>query len=223
SGKILVITSPTLQEGKTTTIVNLALTLAQSGQRTLLIGGNMRRPSIHRFFGIEREPGLSDILVGSTPWRDCVRTVADILMGRFEMEDIMAAPGLDNLHIIEAGPIPANPSELLSTPKMAEFLRAVRDEYDIVLIDTPPVLPVTDSAIVASQADGVILVYQAGKVGRLELRPAKSHIETDGGGGGRARAGGAVRCGDVGDRLAGAGVRVAEARRPPQATWGGDE
>ena len=181
SGKILVITSPTLQEGKTTTIVNLALTLAQSGQRTLLIGGNMRRPSIHRFFGIEREPGLSDILVGSTPWRDCVRTVADILMGRFEMEDIMAAPGLDNLHIIEAGPIPANPSELLSTPKMAEFLRAVRDEYDIVLIDTPPVLPVTDSAIVASQADGVILVYQAGKVGRLVLKRAKIHIENVGG------------------------------------------
>ena len=181
AGKVLVVTSPTLQEGKTTTIVNLALTLAQSGQRTLLVGGNLRRPSIHRFFGIEREPGLSDILIGSTPWRDCVRTVADILMGRFEMEDIMAAPGLDNLHIIEAGPIPANPSELLSTPAMAAFLRAVRDEYDIVLIDTPPVLPVTDSAIVAAQADGVILVYQAGKVGRLVLKRAKVHIENVGG------------------------------------------
>src|SRR5439155_274908 len=181
AGKVLVVTSPTLQEGKTTTIVNLALTLAQSGQRTLLVGGNLRRPSIHRFFGIEREPGLSDILVGSTAWRDCVRTVADVLMGRFEMEDIMAAPGLDNLHIIEAGPIPANPSELLSTPAMTAFLRAVRDEYDIVLIDTPPVLPVTDSAIVAAQADGVILVYQAGKVGRLVLRRAKIHIENVGG------------------------------------------
>ena len=181
AGKVLVVTSPTLQEGKTTTIVNLALTLAQSGQRTLLVGGNLRRPSIHRFFGIEREPGLSDILIGSTPWRDCIRTVADILMGRFEMEDIMAAPGLDNLHIIEAGPVPANPSELLSTPAMAAFLRAVRDEYDIVLIDTPPVLPVTDSAIVAAQADGVILVYQAGKVGRLVLKRAKVHIENVGG------------------------------------------
>src|SRR2546426_456544 len=181
AGKILVVTSPTLQEGKTTTIVNLALTLAQSGQRTLLIGGNMRRPSIHRFFGIEREPGLSDILVGSTPWRDCVRTVADILMGRFEMEDIMAAPGLDNLHIIEAGPVPANPSELLSTPAMTGFLHAVRDVYDVVLVDTPPILPVTDSAIVASQADGVILVYQAGKVGRLVLKRAKVHVENVGG------------------------------------------
>ena len=177
-GNVLVVTSATLQEGKTTTIVNLALTMAQSGQKTLLVGGNMRRPSLHRFFGIEREPGLSDILVGNARWRDCIRTVADILMGRFEMEDIMAAPGLDNLHIIEAGPIPANPSELLSTTAMADFLRAVSAEYDIVLIDTPPVLPVTDSAIVAGQADGVLLVYQAGKVGRLVLKRAKAHLES---------------------------------------------
>ncbi|MBI4629224.1 MAG: polysaccharide biosynthesis tyrosine autokinase [Candidatus Rokubacteria bacterium] len=181
SGKLLVITSPTLQEGKTTTIVNLALSMAQSGQRTLLVGANLRRPSIHRFFGIERAPGLSDVLVGGTTWRDCIRTVADILMGRFEMEDIMAAPGLDNLHILEAGPTPANPSELLSTPAMATFLREVREEYDVVLIDTPPILPVTDSAIVAAQADGVILVYQAGKVGRLVLKRAKVHVENVGG------------------------------------------
>jgi len=177
-GKVLVVTSPTLQEGKTTTIVNLALTMAQNGQKTLLVGANLRRPSIYRFFGIEREPGLSDILVGNARWRDCIRTVADILMGRFEMEDIMAAPGLDNLHIIEAGPIPANPSELLSTSAMSEFLRAVSAEYDVVLIDTPPVLPVTDSAIVAGQADGVLLVYQAGKVGRLVLKRAKAHLES---------------------------------------------
>ena len=177
-GKVLVVTSPTLQEGKTTTIVNLALTMAQSGQKTLLVGANMRRPSIHRFFGIEREPGLSDILTGNAQWRDCIRTVADILMGRFEMDDIMAAPGLDNLHIIEAGPIPANPSELLSTSALTEFLRAVSAEYDIILIDTPPVLPVTDSAIVAGQADGVLLVYQAGKVGRLVLKRAKAHLES---------------------------------------------
>jgi Mrp family chromosome partitioning ATPase len=181
SGKVLVVSSPTLQEGKTTTIVNLALTMAQSGQKTLLVGANMRRPSIHRFFGIEREPGLSNILVGSAQWRDCIRTVADILMGRFEMEDIMAAPGLDNLHIIEAGPVPANPSELLSTPAMSGFLHSVRDVYDVILVDTPPILPVTDSAIVASQADGVVLVYQAGKVGRLVLKRAKVHVENVGG------------------------------------------
>ncbi len=180
AGKVLVLTSPTLQEGKTTTIVNLALTMAQNGQKTLLLGCNLRRPSIYRFFGIEREPGVSDVLVGRAHWRDCIKTVADILMGRFEMEDIMASPGLDNLHIIEAGPVPANPSELLSTRAMADLLREVREEYDIVLIDTPPVLPVTDAAIVATQVDGVVLVYQAGKVGRLVLRRAKVHLESVG-------------------------------------------
>jgi hypothetical protein len=94
------------------------------------------------------------------------------------MEDIMASPGLDNLHIIEAGPVPGNPSELLSAPSMGQFLREVREEYDIVLIDTPPVLPVTDSAIVAAQVDGVVLVYQAGKVGRLVLKRAKAHLDS---------------------------------------------
>jgi Mrp family chromosome partitioning ATPase len=178
AGKVLVVTSPTLQEGKTTTIVNLALTMAQNGQRTLLVGANLRRPSIYRFFGIDREPGLADVLVGNARWQDCLRTVADILMGRFEMEDIMASPGLDNLHIIEAGPVPANPSELLSTPAMAAFLREVREQYDIVLVDTPPVLPVTDSAFGAAHADGALLVYQAGKVGRLVLKRAKIHLES---------------------------------------------
>jgi polysaccharide biosynthesis transport protein len=177
-GKVFLVTSPTLQEGKTTTIVNLALTMAQSGQKTLLVGSNLRRPSIYRFFGIDREPGLSDVLVGNARWQDCIRTVADLLMGRFEMEDLLAAPGLDNLNIIESGPIPANPSELLSTSAMGTFLAAVREHYDIVLIDAPPVLPVTDSAIIGGQTDGVILVYQAGKVGRLVLKRAKVQLES---------------------------------------------
>ncbi|MBI4590848.1 MAG: AAA family ATPase [Candidatus Rokubacteria bacterium] len=177
-GKLFLLTSPTLQEGKTTTIVNLAITLSQAGQRTLLVGANLRRPSIHKFFGMDRDPGLTDVLLGNQRWEECVRTVADIMMGRFEMEDIMAAPGLDNLHILESGPIPANPSELLSTPQMAEFLRQVRERYDIVLIDAPPVLPVTDAAILGGKVDGVILVYQAGKVGRLALKRAKIQVES---------------------------------------------
>lgn len=177
-GKVFLLTSPTLQEGKTTTIVNLAITLSQAGQKTLLVGANLRRPSIHKFFGIDRDPGLTDVLLGNQRWEDCIRTVADILMGRFEMDDIMIAPGLDNLHILESGPVPANPSELLSTPQMAEFLRQVRQRYDIVLFDAPPVLPVTDAAILGSQVDGVILVYQAGKVGRLALKRAKIQLES---------------------------------------------
>lgn len=177
-GKVFVLTSPSLQEGKTTTIVNLAIAFAQAGQKTLLIGANLRRPSIHKFFGIDRDPGLSDVLLGNQRWEDCVRTTADILMGRFDMEDIMVAPGLDNLNILESGPIPPNPSELLSTPQMDEFLRQVRQRYDIVFIDAPPTLPVTDAAIIASKVDGAILVYQVGKVGRLALKRAKIQLES---------------------------------------------
>jgi Mrp family chromosome partitioning ATPase/cell division protein FtsN len=176
-GKTFIVTSSSLQEGKTTTIVNLAITLAQMGQKTLIVGANLRRPSIYKIFGIEREPGLSDILLGNYRWEECVRTVADILMGRFEMEDVMMTPGLDNLHLITAGSSPPNPSELLGTPQMAEFIRQVRERYDIVLFDTPPVLPVADAAILASQVDGVLLCYQAGKVGRVALRRAKIHLE----------------------------------------------
>mgnify|MGYP001567973629 CR=1 FL=1 len=177
-GKVFLLTSPTLQEGKTTVIVNLAITFAQAGQRTLLVGANLRRPSIYRFFGIDRDPGLTDVLLGNQRWEDCIRTVADILMGRFEMEDIMTAPGLDKLHILESGPVPANPSELLVAPQMAEFLREVRPRYDIILIDIAPVLPVTDAVILGGQVDGVILVYQAGKVGRLALKRAKVQLES---------------------------------------------
>ncbi len=177
-GKLFLLTSPTVQEGKTTTIVNLAIAFAQAGQKTLLVGANLRRPSIHKFFGIDRDPGLADVLLGNQRWEDCVRTTADILMGRFEMEDVMVAPGLDNLYILESGPIPANPSELLSTSKMDEFLRQVRQRYDIVFIDAPPALPVTDAAILAAKVDGVILVYQVGKVGRLALKRAKIQLES---------------------------------------------
>jgi len=177
-GKVFMLTSPALQEGKTTTIVNLAIAYSQAGKKTLLVGANLRRPSIHRFFGIDRDPGLSDVLLGNRRWEDCVRTTADMLMGRFEMEDILVAPGLDNLHILESGSIPSNPAELLSTPQMDEFLREVRQQYDIVFVDAPPALPVTDAAILASKVDGVVLVYQVGKVGRLALKRAKVQLES---------------------------------------------
>src|SRR2546426_1205810 len=105
----------------------------------------------------------------------------DVAGGGFGRKDMSPPPGPNSPHTAGGGRGPANPSELLSTPAMTGFLHSVRDVYDVILVDTPPVLPVTDSAIVASQADGVILVYQAGKVGRLVIRRAKIHIENVGG------------------------------------------
>src|SRR2546426_6982087 len=105
----------------------------------------------------------------------------DVAGGGFGRKDMSPPPGPNSPHTAGGGRGPANPSELLSTPAMTGFLHSVRDVYDVILVDTPPILPVTDSAIVASQADGVVLVYQAGKVGRLVLKRAKVHVENVGG------------------------------------------
>lgn len=175
--KAIVFTSASLQEGKSTTLANLAIVTAQSGKRTLLVGCNLRRPSIYKTFGIERTPGVTDIILGSIPWEDCVRTVTDLMVGSFGVPDLLTAPGLDNLHIIEAGHSPPNPSELLSSPQMEKFIAEVSEEFDVVYIDMPPTLPVTDSSILSPKVDGVVLIYQVGRVPRNALKRAKNQLQ----------------------------------------------
>ncbi len=173
SGNAFVVTSSSPGEGKTNTVINLALAFSQSGKRTLLISADLRRPTIYRIFGIERDPGLTDVLLGNNEWREVVRTVTDIMIGKFDMEDIMLTPGLDNLSIMTCGPIPPNPAELLNSATMKNFLQEVSEAYDVVLMDTPPILPVTDAAILGTMVHGTILVYQVGQVARGALRRAK--------------------------------------------------
>jgi succinoglycan biosynthesis transport protein ExoP len=177
-GRTLLVTSSTLQEGKTTTLANLALTVAKNGQRVLLVDANLRRPTLDRFFGIGTDRGLSDVLSGAARWRECVHRASDTATGRILSHEEIAAAGLDRLDVLGGGRIPGNPSELLSTPALAGFLAEASQDYDLVLIDTPPVLPVTDAAILAAQVDGVVLVYQAGKVGRQLLRRTKAHLDS---------------------------------------------
>ncbi|MFC1529321.1 polysaccharide biosynthesis tyrosine autokinase [Gemmatimonadota bacterium] len=174
--KTFLFTSASLAEGKTTTLINLAITVAQAGMRVLVVGCNMRRPTLYKSFGLPRERGVVDILTGQMEWQDCVKTVTDMLMAKLSLYDIMAIPGLDNLHIITAGGIPPNPSELLSSPRFGELLAEVREQYDLVLVDAPPILPVTDAAIIGRQVDWSVLVYQVGLVPRNALRRAKAHL-----------------------------------------------
>jgi len=101
-------------------------------------------------------------------------------MGRFDLEDVIASPGLDNLHIVAAGAPTADPALLLAGPAMADFLRAVRAHYDVVLIDVPAVVPLTDASIVAALADGVIVVHHAGRAGRFALERAKRRLQGSG-------------------------------------------
>jgi len=175
--KVLLFTSSSAREGKTTTIVNLALTMAQTGNRVLLFDADLRRPSIDGLFGLDREEGLTEILLGKRHWRQCVNTVADIITGKLGLTDLILQPGIDNLHIITCGSIPPNPSELLDSDNMDIVISEVRDEYDIVLFDCSPTLPATDSAVLGRKVDGIVLVYAVGKVSRGSLRRTKNQLD----------------------------------------------
>lgn len=176
-GKVFILTSSSIREGKTLNVVNLAIALAQSGRKTLLVEGDLRRPTVHMRFGLEREPGLTDIVLGRHKVDEAVRTVTDILMGKFSMDDVMRTPGLDNLNILTAGASPPNPSEILGSPQMLELLNTLRERYDYVVLDMPPVLPVADASILGPKVDGILLIYQVGKVARGVLKRAKVQLE----------------------------------------------
>ena len=137
----------------------------------------MRKPVIYRIFGIDREPGLTDTLLGNYGWGDCVRTMTDIMLGKFDMEDIMLTPGLDNLNLLTCGNIPPNPSELLNSGRMTQFLEEIRNEFDVIVIDTPPLLPVTDAAVLGARVDGCVLVYRVGAIARGALKRAKMQLD----------------------------------------------
>lgn len=168
--KCFMVTSSMHQEGKSTTIANLSMTMAQLGKRTLLVDCDLRKPSTARLFGLDKEPGVTEVVVGNYKWQDVVRTVTDIVTGGMGMEDILQTQGISNLHIITSGSIPPNPAELLNSRRMGELLDELRDAYDVILIDTPPILHVTDAAILGKKLDGALMVYKAGDVARTSLK-----------------------------------------------------
>ena len=200
--KAFLVTSSSLQEGKTYNVVNLSLSLAQAGEKVLLIDADLRRPSAHNIFGLQRQPGLTDYIVGISDskspgeerfdlgtvgmpeflpsdgnWRNVTNTVIDVMLGEFEFDEILKTPGMDNLHFISAGQGLLNPAEILRSPRFKEFLHEVREHYDVIIVDTPPVLPVADAFEVAPEVDGVILVYEVGRIGRGILHRAKVQLE----------------------------------------------
>ena len=175
--KSLVLTSSSPSEGKTSTIVNLALTMAQTGHKVLLIDGDLRRPVIAGLFGIEQTPGLTDVIMGNYEWRNVVKNISDYMMGQMTVEEVMLTPGLDNLNIITSGTHAPNPAEIIGSKSIAEFMRQVRAEYDMVLVDAPPVLAATDAALWSSQVDATVLVYQVGKIARGALKRSKMQLD----------------------------------------------
>jgi len=177
--KCLSFTSTTMREGKTTLTCNFAMTLAQIGKKILLVDGDMRKPMVNNMFGIEREPGLSDIILGNYNWDEVIKTDTDIMMGKMGMEDITTtAPGINNLNIITSGLIPPNSTELLNSARMGEIISEMKEAYDIVLFDSTPVLPSTDAVVLASKIDAVVMVNQVGQIARGALKRAKAQLDT---------------------------------------------
>ncbi|HTX98893.1 MAG TPA: polysaccharide biosynthesis tyrosine autokinase [Bacteroidota bacterium] len=143
--KVLMVSSPMPGEGKSTTVANLAIAFAQSGRKVLLIDADLRKPTADTLFGTRREPGLSDVLSGASVIQAAVQSTV-----------------VENLSLLPCGVIPPNPSEILGSEKMRQLIAEFKEKYDIVLLDSSPVLAVTDPAILATLADAVILVVSAG-------------------------------------------------------------
>lgn len=179
--RVILVTSATIREGKSTVSANLAMVVAQQGARVLLIDADMRKPLQHKTFGLKREPGLSGYLLGQISWQDAVRRISDILLGDFGVDQALMTPGLDQLDIITCGRKSANPSDLLAAPAMGLLLEQARSEYDMVILDMPPLLHTTDATIIASKVDGVLLVYHIGAVVRGALKRVKTGVESVGG------------------------------------------
>jgi len=179
--RVILVSSSTVKEGKSTIAANLSVVVAQQGARVLLIDADMRKPMQHHTFGLKRDPGLSECLLGQMNWQDATKRFSDVMLGDMGIDQALFTPGLDQLDILSCGRVSANPPDLLAAPAMEKILGEVREEYDMVIIDMPPLLHTTDATILASKVDGVLLVYHIGSVVRGALKRVKGNIESVGG------------------------------------------
>lgn len=155
----LVVTSPAAEEGKSTALANIAVTLAQGGKRTIVVDCDLRRPSQHTIWGAEQQPGLTTMMLEnleSPPLREV---------------------GVENLRLLTSGPLPPNPADLLSSPRMDVLIEQLKGEADFILFDAPPVIAVTDAALLAAKLDGALLVIRAGRTSRDHAERARDLLK----------------------------------------------
>ncbi len=154
--KVIQVTSPNMSDGKTTIAANLALAIAQSGKTVALVDADLRRPRVHTLFGVVSDTGMSSVILGLST-----------------LDEALVPSGVDNLSLLPCGPRPDNPAELLTLPRFEELLGELRARFDFVILDTPPLLAVTDPAIVVPRVDGVLLTIRIGKNGRPAAERAR--------------------------------------------------
>jgi len=158
--KTIAVTSAMPGEGKTVSVANLAVTLAQSGKTVLVVDADLRRPRQHRLFKIKNTFGLTTYLTDSVPIKDVVKSTE-----------------IPNLFVVNAGPVPPNPAELLGSEKMARFIRMMGEESDFVLFDLPPMLEISDALVLGAKVDGIVLVVWGDKTSREALKKAREKLD----------------------------------------------
>jgi len=157
----LVVTSAAPGEGKSTTLANLAVTMAQGERRTILVDADLRRPSLHEIFEVSNSRGLTTMFVEQEALED----------------PPLVESGVENLLLLPSGPLPPNPADLLGSHRMEEVIGVLRERADLVLFDAPPVIAVTDAAVLGTKVDGVLLVVRAGHTRREHAQRAKELLE----------------------------------------------
>ena len=158
--KMLLVTSSQAGEGKTTTAINIAVTLSQTGEKVILLDCDMRNPRVHRILGLENMNGMSTFLSGNA-----------------DLSSMIQQSEVPNLFAVSAGRIPPNPAELLGSPRMKQGLSLLDEYFDHVVIDSPPVLSVTDARIVSSLVDGVVLVIKGGETPKEAVQRTKRLLQ----------------------------------------------
>ena len=159
---VILVTSPGLMDGKSTTCANLAVVLAQAGKETLVIDGDLHRPSLHKIFGVPNVSGM-----------------VDVLSGEYDLSEMCTEP-LAGLKVLPAGPLPPNPAELLISGRLASLVGQARQLFDFVLIDSPPTELVSDPMIIATQADAVMLVLDSEETSKVSMHRAVHDLEAVG-------------------------------------------
>ncbi|MDX9822102.1 MAG: polysaccharide biosynthesis tyrosine autokinase, partial [Syntrophales bacterium] len=161
SPQVLLVTSAGPREGKTITAANVAITMAQTGGRVVILDCDMRRPKVHKVFETSRDRGMANILVGTC-----------------EIDEAIMPTKVPNVDIIPSGPIPPNPSEILGSHRMEGLIKTLRGRYERIIIDSPPITAVTDAVILSRIVDGVVLIIRSGEVHREIIKNALSQLKS---------------------------------------------
>jgi capsular exopolysaccharide synthesis family protein len=168
--KSIMITSASPQEGKTLVATNLAIAMAQAGRKTLLVESDLRKPVISHALGIDKTPGLTDVILESgVSWREAIRNVGEVVNGTGKSAG-KGVGDLANLNLLTSGAVPSNPAEVTDSPKLLGTINEMKANYEMIIFDSPPILSTADPAILGSKVDGVLLVYRVGSVSRSLLK-----------------------------------------------------